>query len=188
MEIIKIKTQLNLEVLNREIKIITQNDYLKAGDILKLCKDKLKDLDNERKTYTKPLDESKKLIMAKFNETTEPLQKYVDKISSEMDKFYRVEQAKIAEENKRLEAEAIKSAKKSDTDIIVPVVESIKTTRGSCSTTTMIERWSFSIVNPDEVERQLCSPDEKKLQGLVDAGIREIKGVRVFNTFKPMSR
>src|SRR3989304_9435160 len=101
---IEIKTQLNLEVLNKEIVIINQDDYSRAGDIMKLCKNKLKSLEEERKTYTQPLDKSKKLIMAKFNETIEPIEKYVEKISDVMGVWYTAEEARRDEEQKRLEA------------------------------------------------------------------------------------
>lgn len=186
--IIKFSTVIDPEILNKEIVIQNQETYQHYGDVMKLCKNKIKQVDEERKAHTDPLERLKKDWIAEAKAITEPIQKYVDRIASEMDKYFRIEQARIAEENKRLEAEAIANAKPTDTDIIVPVVESIKTTRGDLSTTTMREDWLFEMINPDEVDRSLCSPDSKKIQALIDSGVREIKGVKIFNKFIPISR
>lgn len=187
-EIIKFSTVIDQSVLSKEVAITDQDTYIHYGDVMKLCKAKIKEVDEERKAHTDPLEKIKKDWIAEAKAITEPIQQYVDKIAAEMDKWYRIEQARIAEENKRLEAEAIANAKPEQTDIVVPMVESIKTTKGQVSTTTMIEKWTFEITSPNEVERTLCSPDDKKIQSLIDSGVREIKGVRVYNIFRPVSR
>lgn len=187
-DLIKFTTVIDPNILNKEIVIQNQETFLHYGDVMKLCKDKIKEVDEERKAHTDPLEKIKKDWIAEAKLITEPIQKYVDKIADERDRFYRIEQARINEENKRLEAEAIANAKPTDVDVVVPVVESIKTTKGQFATTTMIEKWTFEVTAPEEVDRLLCSPDDKKIQSLIDGGIREIKGVRVFNKFIQSSR
>lgn len=185
---IEIKTQLNLEVLSREVVITNEQEYLQAGDVLKLCKKKVKELDEERKTYTAPLDESKKLIMAKFKETTEPLEKYIDKLSKVMAEYFVIEEKKRQEEQKRLEAEAINNAKPEDCDVIVPVVESLKTSKGSISTTSMVKSYEFEIVNELEIPREYLMVDESKIKKAINAGVKEMKGILIKEVYKPKSR
>ena len=186
---IEIKTQLNLEVLNKEIVIINQDDYSRAGDIMKLCKNKLKSLEEERKTYTQPLDKSKKLIMAKFNETIEPIEKYVEKISDVMGVWYTAEEARRDEEQKRLEAEAIKKAKPEDTDVIVPIVESIKTSRGAIATSTAIKYNDFELINLDEVPREYLILDDSKVKNAINDGkVDAIAGIKIIPKVRFNSR
>ena len=78
------KVQINTEVLQREIIITNQDEFLQAGDVLKLCKDKIKEVDEERKKYTAPLDEAKKRLMAKAKTIIEPIEAYIDKINKAM--------------------------------------------------------------------------------------------------------
>lgn len=49
----------------------------------------------------------------------------------------------------------------------------------------------FEVVNAEEVERLYCSPDEKKIKpfiGEVDGPIPVIKGVKIWDTAKPVAR
>ena len=48
--------------------------------------------------------------------------------------------------------------------------------------------WDCKINNPDEEERQFCSPDQKKLNTAVKAGIRKIKGCEITEIFKTKVR
>lgn len=40
--------------------------------------------------------------------------------------------------------------------------------------------WKFEIEDGEKVPRNLCSPDEKKIRGAVQMGLRQIDGVRIY--------
>lgn len=186
---IQITTNIKPEVLAREITISCQDDYIKAGDVLKMCKSKVKDLDAERKTYTAPLDESKKLIMAKFKEVIDPIEAYIAKIDKAMGDWYLVEEKRRQEEQKRLEEEAIKNTPIDCPDVIVPVVESIKTTRGNVATNTAIKYYEFEVVNPIDVPKEYWIIDEDKIKKAINAGgIKQIPGIKIIEKIRFNSR
>lgn len=182
---IQIKTQINQEVLNREIEIVTQDDYQQSGDVLKLCKNKIKELETERKTYTQPLDESKKLIMAKFNETINPIKDYIEKLNRGMSNWFVIEEKRRQEEQKELEEKAIEEAG-DNPDVIVPVVESAKTIKGGIATTSMTKTYDFEIEDETLIPREYLMPDEKKIKADIKKGV-VIKGIKTITGFKPKS-
>lgn len=52
--------------------------------------------------------------------------------------------------------------------------------RGSMGTAVSSLHWTHEIVAADAVPRAFCSPDEKLIREAVDAGVRNIEGVRIF--------
>jgi colicin import membrane protein len=64
-------------------------------------------------------------------------------------------------------------------DIVMPKTEAV--TRSETGAAAFTKKpWKAEITNPDEVERAFCSPDMKKINEAVKAGIREMKGVRIY--------
>jgi len=72
---------------------------------------------------------------------------------------------------------------------ITPVIETyIPKTKIAGGSAKIISEWKCEIINPDDVERIYCSPDQKKLDAAVRAGIRDIKGCEITEIFKPKIR
>lgn len=189
MEIVEFQTTIKPEVLEKEVVVSSQEDYTYFGDVLKLCKLKVKEIDEERKTYTAPLDESKKRIMAKANAIIKPIEEYMEKINKAMGAWYLIEEKKRAEEQRRLEEEAIKNAPKEATDVAVPVVESIKTTQGNVGKNTAIKYFDFEVVNVNEVPREYLTLDESKVKDAINkGGVKEIKGLKIVEKVRFSSR
>jgi len=193
------KVNLNLEVLQKEIIINSQDDFLQAGDVLKLVKNKIKEVDEERKSYTDPLEQSKKKLIAKAKEIIQPLEAYIEKINKAMSAWHeqqeklRIEAERKIEEERQEKMKEIEASGKmptpEDLDIMVkkPDIEATKTTRGNVATTSMVETWDFEIINAEEVDRKYCSPDEKLIRQAIKNGEREIKGVKIQKIYKPKS-
>lgn len=193
-DLIEFKTQIDLAVVNQPVVVQTQEDYTHWSDVMKLCKNKIKEVDEERKSYTDPLEKSKKLLIAKAKQIIEPLEQYVDKISNAMGAYYLEEEKKRQAEQKRLEEEAIKKAneeaeriaKENKTevvvpcDIVVPVVESIKTTRGEIGTTTGIKYNDFIIIDENLIPREYLIVNESAIREAINkGGVKEIAGIKI---------
>ena len=56
-ELVEFKTTLNTEVLNKEVLITSQDEYTYFGDVMKLCKNKIKEIEEERKAREEPKEE-----------------------------------------------------------------------------------------------------------------------------------
>ena len=193
-------TEANM-VLDTAQKVIvkTPQQAQNAGDWRNKIKAKLKQLDEERKELTRPLDEVKTKIMDKYRPAIEVLNiayKLFDKGLSEylaiQDQIRQEQQRRLEAEaeKKRLEAEAKAkewadkgNEKKAEEwfdkaeNVIAPVVPETPKVEGI----TTRQDWDFEIINPNEVPREFCIPDEKALRAYVKAtkGTRLIAGIKI---------
>lgn len=189
LETIEFKTQINPDILSQSITIQTNDEYSHWGDVMKLCKNKIKDTEDERKEYTKPIDEAKKRLMDKEKQITEPIKEYIKKIETEMAKWFVAEEKRRQAEQKRLEDEAIANAKPEDCDVIVPIVESVKTTRGDVATSTAIKYNDFELIALNEVPNEYLMLDENKVKEAINkGGVKSIAGIRILEKVRFLSR
>lgn len=64
-------------------------------------------------------------------------------------------------------------------DIVMPKTDTVTRTETGAAAFTK-RPWKAEVTNPDEVDRAFCSPDMKKINEAVKAGVREMKGVRIY--------
>ena len=118
----------------------------------------------------------------------------------------REQQKKIDEANKQLQAELDKHA--AATGVTAPQVTSaplpkksssvVRTESGASSH--VRKNWTFRIVNEEQVPREYCSPDPKKIRAAVNSGLRDevnedgvvaksaILGVLIFEDIIPVTK
>lgn len=166
----------------QQVNINTAEDYTQAGDILKMVQQRVKKVEAKRKEYTDPLEQSKKRIIADFKQITEPLEQFVEEIKKKMVEWYRLDQKRRDDEQKRIEAEAIKQAQdEKKLEVVVPVVNEVKKTHhGESSTTTVKKIWTFKIIDPEKVPIGYRTIDEKLIRGAIKEGVRKIDGVEIY--------
>ncbi len=93
-----------------------------------------------------------------------------EKIEIERQKREAEEEKKRLEEEKKLEKErylAELEAKDREAQLKV---------RG------IVKKWSWEIIEEDFIPRAFCSPDSKKINEAIKKGIREIEGLKIFET------
>jgi len=174
----------------QEIKPVnTEEEYTQCGDTIKVLKFKVKKLEEKRKELTAPILVAKKNIDDNFKAITEPLEEVISKIESEMKVFWRADQERKNAEQKRLEAAAIEKAKaEGKEEVQVEIVNEKKSATGEISKTIYQENWKFEVINENEVPVIYCSPYKKKIDEAIKNGLREIKGLRIFDDGKITSR
>ncbi len=199
-------------ILQKAELLVIKNtdDYCFASEELKNIKKSAKQLDEQRKSLTKPLDESKKKIMAMFKAPTEYLEKAEAIIKKTMVTYQQEEERLRREEEEMLkneaeakaEAERQRLLKKADDNFededkvkeIIKDIDEVKVERVRVDTTfdkdmkkltgsTMIDKWCFKIINEKEVPREYLMVDEKKIGAVARAtkGTVTIPGVEIFN-------
>lgn len=103
VEVQKVVEQTEIMVKTYDNYLIsTQETYANAGEDLRAIKSKSKELDDLRKSLTKPLDESKKRIMEFFNRPLDFLAKAESAVKSAMLKYQQAQEAIRRAEEKRL--------------------------------------------------------------------------------------
>lgn len=165
----------------KDFEIQDMESYKKAGDYLKLVKDRIKEIKKQRKSYTKPLDQVKKSIIADVREILEPLKKQESLIKERMKSFWKEEKKKRDKKQKELEEKAKKKLKKENkSEVEVEVVNDIKTERGQKSTTTIKEYWTYKIKDVKKIPKKYLKPDKGKIRKAVNKGQRKIPGIKIY--------
>ena len=104
-----------------DLKITNQTEYDKAVDVLKDVKTRYKELDTERKSITRPLDEAKSAVMNLFKAPLDLLTRAEEYIKKQIAGYETLKANEAEEERKKLEKlaeqEAEKERKKIDAKI-----------------------------------------------------------------------
>jgi len=151
----------------------TDEDVIKATEFLVQVKNKIDSLEEERQSYTKPINESLRRLNARFKELTEPLRS-AEKTVKEAVLEYRakreavrlVEEEKLRKENKNPNLAL--------TDVLPDIIESKS---GESRTS---KKWVFEIVDEKKVPREYLTVDKSKVDEAISNGVRKIIGLNIF--------
>lgn len=202
------ETEANLVIAGATVTIANHEQYEAANNDLAAVKNKIKELDDMRKSITRPIDEGKKRIMALFSVPLDRLEKAKTAISRAMlswdqeqerkrqelqAKLQREADEKARKEQERLAARAEKAAEKGQADkaealleqaaeVIaqpVPVIQAPPRPKGQA----IVDNWKAEIVDIDLVPREYMIPDMVALNKIMKAtkGTLKIPGVKAVN-------
>ena len=188
----------------RTYTIVDNAQYSSAGDALKRIKTKAAELEELRKSMTKPLDESKKRIMDFFRKPLDFLAQAESIIKRSMLGFQQAEERKRLEAERKAKELADKEAEKlrkkaekeaakgntakaeelkqqaEETAAITPVVASTVEEVKGVSTKKI---WKYRIVDANVIPREYMIPNEKMLGDVARAtkGQLPISGVEFYS-------
>jgi len=139
-----------------------------------------------RKFFVAPLNKQVKGINLKFKPYTDVLDKAEAEIKSKMT-AYQVEQEKIrlAEEDRLRKIQQkeyekqVKKAEKKDEDI-PPPPPPVRVETPKVEGLSMRKMWDFEIIDIGKIPAEYMIPDETKIRKIVNAGVRKIAGIRIF--------
>ena len=185
--------------------IATATDYQLAGEELKAIKGRMKELDDLRKTMTRPLDEAKKHIIAMFFPVEDGLKKAESLIKRAMLGYQQEQERKRQEEEARLrkiaedeqrrrDALASKQAEKARArgeedraqEILdnVPVIPTPVVLKEQPKVKGISTRkvWKFRIIDAKQLPREYMLPNEKMLLAFARAtkGTIPVAGVEFY--------
>ena len=166
----------------QDVQITSKEEYTGAADTLKQIQNKIKKLEEKRLEYTRPLDESKKKITADFKSVIEPLEQFVNEVKKKMLVWAKAEQARLDQEQKKIEAEALEKAKvEHKSEVQVPIVNNtVKTQRGESTTTSIKKVWKWKIVDQNKVPRDYLCVDSPAIVQAIRSGVRFIEGLEIY--------
>lgn len=199
----KVSESTELATRYENFSITTPEIYSSAGGDLKAVKSKIKELDEMRKSLTKPLDESKKRIMEFFNKPLEVLQKAESHISSamlnwqrEQERIRQAEIARLAElqrkETERLAKLAAAAEKRGDTTkaeefqgraaVVQAVVPQVAPRVEKIAGIQNRTNWKYRIVDVSKIPREYMIPNEVLIGQIARTtkGSLKIDGVEIY--------
>ncbi len=178
-------------------KIASDADYESAGDLAGVINEKKKSIDNMRKFFVQPLnvqvDNINGMFMPKIKEADEIVRLLKGKMSFYFDKK---EEARLKEEKrlddirKAADAKRAEAGKEAIATPVREVAQVAKTVTSSVVQSQVRKTWEHEIISmselPEDIKKAIFAEAWKKgivtmvVQKFVDAGLREITGVRVF--------
>ena len=177
------------------VTVTNDEEQRNTEDLLIGGRRALKEVTAVRLELTRPLDESKKGIIALFAPYVTQITNGITKVDKELQRYHN--QKRIAAEAARLTAlseEAARIAEARDTGEILeplaqaPVEPVLKTSRAHMGSVTYREDYDINIVDPQLVPRDLCEPSMPKIRARVKSGIINIPGVLVSKKYVTSTR
>lgn len=178
--------------------VITDAETLQIAVTLAKSGKKIEDLiENKRKEITAPILEEKKMIDDHAKSLIADLNKAVQVVRDQIKGFELKERQKqeairleLLQQQRKLEEE-LRNSVKADTEedlsvksqelaamkeVSAQMVQAPKTQNG----VTIALSWDFEIQDANLVPVQYMIIDERKIKAAISAGVREIKGVKIF--------
>lgn len=167
-------------------EIANQTDVDFANVILKHISEQVKMIEEKRKTFTQPLNQSLKEINSTFKELVKPLEKAKTILTHKVMDWRRAEQEKIRIEQERIAKEEERRRKiqeaheKQGHEVSEPVVMVRPEPLKVKDTTTTRKVWKFKIIDSTKIPREYLLVNEIEIRIAIKKGIREISGVKIF--------
>lgn len=156
--------------------IKSQKEYLVATDLASLMAMRIKNATTACKFFTDPLTAQVKDVKAQFNSIIEPAEQLLVAVKERMKTFYISEQARLDEEQKKIEASAMSNATPEQENISVPVVNDIKTQAGNFGSSTARKVQKWRVMDETMIPAAYMMPNDAEItkamrQGLSVAGV-----------------
>ena len=180
-----------LEVIQKEVgaviayaqsmSITSDKTFETAAQFLSGIAASKKKIEERRKFFVKPLNDQVDRINDLFKGYLRPLNEAREIIDGKLISWNRKKEAERLVEEARIREEAEKLAKKTKVSVqeileSAPVAEVQKTT----GTLTITKRWSYEVIDSLVVPKEYLTVDEVKIGKAVREGVREIKGVKIY--------
>jgi len=184
----------DIEVITAEADTYTiqsPQDVAVATEFLVKVKGRAKRIEELRLFFVKPLNDQVKAINDRFKASLKPLEDVEAKVKRlignytlEQDRIRREKERELQEAHAKEMAKQEKEADKAGTDFVPTVAPSIvrstPTIKTESGKTTTIKVWKFEIVDAAKVPREYLEVNESLVRKAVQAGAREIAGVRIY--------
>lgn len=184
----------DLELTAQTLEVKDEASAAEATSTLGFIAAAKKQLEEKRTFFVKPLNEQVKKINAMFKEYAAPLEN-ADRIlrgkvlryQAEVRRKQQEEEERLRalaeKEQKRLEKQAEKKGLPAPPPLVLPATKAApKTIQTGLGTATTKTVWDFVIEDEAKIPREYLTVDTKKIRAVVKAGVREIPGVRIFES------
>lgn len=192
-EVKELETDLaNIKGRAQTLVVKDDESYAFGSETLTWIQSGLKKCEERRKFFVKPLQDHVSQINLFFKNFTEPLEGFKESISAKMIEYRReqenarrIEEERIRKEQEKLQKKAEKTAEKRGEVAppplpVVAIPIAPKTTFSDLGAVTAKKAWAWEIVNANAVPREYLCIDEKKINAVIRAGVRDIRGIKIF--------
>lgn len=184
-----------------ELVAIQTDDHLKGAVAMAgQAKSLGKKIEEQRKTiieepsgFVKAVNAFAKDFTSKLEAIEQNLKRKIADYQYKLELARRDAERKAQEAARKLQEQLNKEAeekKVAPVEVPMPVMPKADTVaRAETGATAHVRKeWKGEIISPEEVPREFCSPDPRKIRDAVKAGIRSIPGIRIFEDIQSVIR
>jgi len=167
-------------------EIANQADVDNANIVLNHITKQMKTIEEKRKTFTQPLNQSLREINSTFKKLVEPLKSAREILRDKVMDWRRKEQEKIRIEQERIMKEEQRRRKIQEAhkdrghEVSEPVVMTKPEPLKKTDSTQIRKDWKFDILDSTKIPREYLLANETKIRQAIWNGVREIPGVRIY--------
>lgn len=158
--------------------IVSMEQYKVATDIASILKMRIKNIETATDYFVDPLKAEIAEYKALFNDALTNAKNTLTFVKERMGVFMVAEQERADREQKRLEKAAMK-ANKGDAVVMVPVVNDVKTQRGTLGTSTMRDLPRYRVLDDKKIPKKYWMLDDAAIKAAQKAGVA-IPGVEYY--------
>jgi len=181
------KEVVSLQQQAESLVIKTEADVSTATDFLARLKTKYDGAETMRTFFVKPLNDQVKNINLMFKGQTDPLDKAIRTVKAAISTYTLEQEAEAQRKEAIAQARRDKAnaaREEAGKSLILDPVKSVERAAPTVATaagrTTTKKVWKFEVIKASEVPREYCEPVDKLIRNAVNAGARDIKGVRIY--------
>lgn len=155
------------------VPVTSQETQERASAMLVGVRTALKKIDTERKTWTDPIEQHKKRIIAEFKKITEPLERLEGELTMALtayrDKLERDRLAEQAKLQKREDKKFERQVENGTAMIPEPMKVSLEAQPKSTNGITYVVRWKARVVDVSKIPNEYMIPHYQMLDDLAQA-------------------
>lgn len=150
---------------------VTQETHGQAIDFTANVSRALKELEKKRKELVKPMNDSVREINKFFRSLKVPFDQANEIMRQKLTEYRKEEEKKRKELEKELQTEM---------GIPIAVPKQHTTQRGQEGQAIVKKYWTYEVEDLSKVPREYLLLDDKKVKDAIKQGIRNIKGIRIY--------
>ena len=158
----------------------TDKNYTDADEIISRISKMLKRIDKTRKFYTDPLKEQVKKINQRYEKYSVPMLEADNVLRGKMLVFRQKQEVRRREEEVTARLEAEKIAKKENISVEEILESSDKESALESDNSTVKKIWDFEVTDFEQIPREYLVVSNTIVKNEIWAGVRKIKGIRIF--------
>ena len=162
------------------LTIKSADDETQAYDVLKQIKDRINLVEGQRTAITKPLNASIKQVNALFKTLSSPLKEADNIIRKKILTFRQQREEAAAKREAKLLAKIEEAEEDGDDDVVEQLEQRAAQVKARVGESSTMKRWTFEVVDAWKVPSDYLIVDEQAIRKAVREGVREIKGVRIY--------
>lgn len=184
-------TQTSSQLLGQAelFEVASQKDAGAASRMLVELSAAMKEVEARRKFFTGPLREHIKRIEALFKPVLERLERADTLLRKKLLAYQQEAARRRDEERAKLLSEAVEARKEGDEDTALMLASKAseldgpqRTTHVETGSVQVRKVWTFELEDFSKVPMEYLSLDESKVRAAIRSGVREIPGLRIFQT------